>query len=197
MQEYLYLSSKRITYFYSSKPQPQQFTLLVRGIPVLPGSTCHDTVERFFQEYHPSTYLSHSVVRRTNKLQSLVVSVFLELQLIQSLSLDSFLTFILNYSHVMPHFVLEGRVYLPSICMSSVKHWYFTLLIKNSLREKNYNERGLGKESKPVLDKETPSEREPMNWILESKETSLSYKHWSFAPTYLQGEQNSKSIMLD
>ncbi|KAG4926471.1 hypothetical protein JHK85_052957 [Glycine max] len=70
--EYLYLSSKRITYFYSSKPQPQQFTLLVRGIPVLPGSTCHDTVERFFQEYHPSTYLSHSVVRRTNKLQSLV-----------------------------------------------------------------------------------------------------------------------------
>ncbi|XP_020222807.1 CSC1-like protein HYP1 isoform X2 [Cajanus cajan] len=70
--EYWYLSSKRIAYFYSSKPQPHQFTLLVRGIPVPPGSTCHETVERFFLEYHPSTYLSHSVVRRSNKLQSLV-----------------------------------------------------------------------------------------------------------------------------
>ncbi|ESW23255.1 hypothetical protein PHAVU_004G031700 [Phaseolus vulgaris] len=70
--EYLYLSSKRIAYFYSSKPKPQQFTLLVRGIPVPPGSTCHDTVEQFFLEYHPSTYLSHSVIRRNSKLQSLV-----------------------------------------------------------------------------------------------------------------------------
>ncbi|RDX78703.1 CSC1-like protein HYP1, partial [Mucuna pruriens] len=70
--EYLYLSSKRIAHFYLSKPQPNQFTLLVRGIPVPPGSTCHDTVEQFFLEYHPSTYLSHSVVRRSNKLQSLV-----------------------------------------------------------------------------------------------------------------------------
>jgi len=88
MQEYLYISSKRIAYFYSSKPQPQQFTLLVRGIPIPPGSTCHDTVERFFLEYHPSTYLSHSVIRRNNKLQSLVVSVFLELQLVQYFSIN-------------------------------------------------------------------------------------------------------------
>ncbi|CAJ1947043.1 unnamed protein product [Sphenostylis stenocarpa] len=71
-REYLYLSSKRIAYFYSSKPQPQQFTILVSGIPVTPGSTCHDTVERFFLEYHPSTYLSNSVIHRNNKLQSLL-----------------------------------------------------------------------------------------------------------------------------
>lgn len=70
--EFLYISSKRISHFYSSEPEPHQFTLLVRAIPVPPGSTCHDTVESFFQEYHPSTYLSHSVVRRSNKLQSLV-----------------------------------------------------------------------------------------------------------------------------
>ncbi|XP_027358106.1 CSC1-like protein HYP1 isoform X2 [Abrus precatorius] len=70
--EYWYISSKRISCFYSSKPQPHEFTLLVRGIPVPPGSTCDDTVERFFLEYHPSTYLSHSVVRRSHKLQSLV-----------------------------------------------------------------------------------------------------------------------------
>ncbi|KAK7271808.1 hypothetical protein RJT34_28016 [Clitoria ternatea] len=72
--EYGYISSKRIACFYSSEPQPQphQFTLVVRGIPVPPGSTCNDTVEQFFREYHPSTYLCHSVVRRSHKLQSLV-----------------------------------------------------------------------------------------------------------------------------
>ncbi|KAE9590340.1 hypothetical protein Lal_00028003 [Lupinus albus] len=70
--EYGYISSKRIACFYSSKPQLHEFTILVRGIPVPRGSTCNDVVEHFFQEYHPSTYLSHSVVRRSSKLQNLV-----------------------------------------------------------------------------------------------------------------------------
>ncbi|KAE8021727.1 hypothetical protein FH972_007593 [Carpinus fangiana] len=70
--EYRYISSKRIAYFYSSKPQPQQFTILVRGVPVPSGSTCGETVESFFTENHPSTYLSHSVVRRSSKLQGLI-----------------------------------------------------------------------------------------------------------------------------
>ncbi|ONI19171.1 hypothetical protein PRUPE_3G263100 [Prunus persica] len=69
--EYSYISSKRIAHYYSSKPQPHQFTILVRGIPVSSGSSCSETVEKFFTEYYPSTYLSHSVVRRTNKLQRL------------------------------------------------------------------------------------------------------------------------------
>ncbi|KAL6287828.1 hypothetical protein ACE6H2_012218 [Prunus campanulata] len=69
--EYSYISSKRYAHYYSSKPQPHQFTILVRGIPVSSGSSCSETVERFFTEYYPSTYLSHAVVRRTNKLQRL------------------------------------------------------------------------------------------------------------------------------
>ncbi|CAL2250191.1 unnamed protein product [Prunus armeniaca] len=69
--EYSYISSKRIAHYYSSKPQPHQFTILVRGIPVSSGSSCSETAEKFFTEYYPSTYLSHSVVRRTNKLQHL------------------------------------------------------------------------------------------------------------------------------
>ncbi|KAI5340937.1 PREDICTED: CSC1 [Prunus dulcis] len=69
--EYSYISSKRIAHYYSSKHQPHQFTILVRGIPVSSGSSCSETVEKFFTEYYPSTYLSHSVVRRTNKLQRL------------------------------------------------------------------------------------------------------------------------------
>ncbi|KAL5761707.1 hypothetical protein ACOSP7_017971 [Xanthoceras sorbifolium] len=69
--EYNYISSKRIAYFYSSKPQPHQFTILVRSIPVSAGSTVSESVESFFREYYPSTYLSHVVIRRTSKLQSL------------------------------------------------------------------------------------------------------------------------------
>ncbi|KAK4279399.1 hypothetical protein QN277_011186 [Acacia crassicarpa] len=70
--EYGYISSKRIACFFSSEPLPHQFTILVRSIPVPPGSTCNETVEQFFKEYHPSTYLSHSVIRRSSKLQSLI-----------------------------------------------------------------------------------------------------------------------------
>lgn len=70
--EYRYISEKRTNYFLSSKLQPHQFTILVRSIPVPVGSSVSESVERFFSEYHPSTYLSHSVVRRTNKLQNLI-----------------------------------------------------------------------------------------------------------------------------
>ncbi|XP_021297717.1 CSC1-like protein HYP1 isoform X2 [Herrania umbratica] len=70
--EYNYISLKRIAYFYSSKRQPHQFTILVRGIPAPSGSSFSQTVENFFIEYHPSTYLSHTVVRRTSKIQSLI-----------------------------------------------------------------------------------------------------------------------------
>lgn len=73
--EYNYICSKRIEYFYSSKPQPHQFTILVRGIPVPPGSSVSESVNSFFMEYHPSTYLSHVVIHRTNKLCNLITEV--------------------------------------------------------------------------------------------------------------------------
>lgn len=70
--EYRLISSKRIACFYSSEPQPHYFTILVRGIPASGGSNFSESVELFFREYHPSTYLSHTVVRRTSKLQQLM-----------------------------------------------------------------------------------------------------------------------------
>ncbi|XP_022850741.1 CSC1-like protein HYP1 isoform X2 [Olea europaea var. sylvestris] len=70
--EYDYISCKRIGYFYSSKPQPHQFTVLVRSIPKSSGSSFSDRVESFFTEYYGSTYLSHSMVRRTSKLKGLI-----------------------------------------------------------------------------------------------------------------------------
>ncbi|KAK9698340.1 hypothetical protein RND81_08G097000 [Saponaria officinalis] len=69
--EYKYLSLKRIDYFYASQPQPRQFTVLVRSIPTVSGQRLDESVEHFFREYHPSTYISHTIVRRTNKLQQL------------------------------------------------------------------------------------------------------------------------------
>jgi hypothetical protein len=69
------MSAKRIAYFYSSKPQPHQFTILVRSIPSSSGKNFSETVESFFTEYHPSTYLSHSMVHRTSKIQDLIVSI--------------------------------------------------------------------------------------------------------------------------
>lgn len=76
LQEYDYISSKRNAYFYSSKPQPHQYTILVRGIPVSPGSSVSESVGNFFKEYHSSTYLSHVVIHRTNRLFFLIVSPF-------------------------------------------------------------------------------------------------------------------------
>ena len=72
-QEHKYLSSKRIDHFYSSKPQPHEFTVLVSGVPVVPENSISETVESFFREYHSSTYLSHVVVHRTDKLKALMV----------------------------------------------------------------------------------------------------------------------------
>ncbi|XP_024041667.1 CSC1-like protein At1g69450 isoform X2 [Citrus clementina] len=66
--EYKYICVKRMDYFYSSKPQPHQFTVLVRSIPVSAGSTIGDTVENFFKEFHPTTYLSHTVIHQTSNL---------------------------------------------------------------------------------------------------------------------------------
>ncbi|XP_024956826.1 CSC1-like protein At1g69450 isoform X3 [Citrus sinensis] len=68
LQEYKYICVKRMDYFYSSKPQPHQFTVLVRSIPVSAGSTIGDTVENFFKEFHPTTYLSHTVIHQTSNL---------------------------------------------------------------------------------------------------------------------------------
>ncbi|XP_057416822.1 CSC1-like protein At1g69450 [Lotus japonicus] len=70
--EYRYIASKRISYFCSSKPQPHQFTILVHSIRASSGCSISDSVESFFKELHPSTYLSHVVIHRTNKIRSLL-----------------------------------------------------------------------------------------------------------------------------
>lgn len=70
--EYKYISGKRLEYFMTSKPLPQHFTVLVRAIPITDGGSVSDAVEKFFKEYHSSTYLSHIVVHQTGKLRRLL-----------------------------------------------------------------------------------------------------------------------------
>ncbi|XP_057448189.1 CSC1-like protein At1g69450 isoform X2 [Lotus japonicus] len=70
--EYKHISSRRISYFYSSEPQPHQFTILVHSIPTSNSCSISDSIDSFFKELYPSTYLSHVVIRRTSKIGSLL-----------------------------------------------------------------------------------------------------------------------------
>ncbi|KAH9313798.1 hypothetical protein KI387_022425 [Taxus chinensis] len=70
--EYRGIAAKRLAYFYSSPPQPNHFTILVRGIPKFDQYSMSDTVEEFFTQYHPSTYLSHQMVYHTGKVEALM-----------------------------------------------------------------------------------------------------------------------------
>ncbi|CAM8912807.1 unnamed protein product [Rhodiola kirilowii] len=72
--EYMYISAKRIDYFHSSRPQPHHFTVLIHSIPVFDGRSISTSIERFFRNYYPSTYFSHVVIRRTNRLRKLVTN---------------------------------------------------------------------------------------------------------------------------
>ncbi|KAI9085425.1 hypothetical protein K1719_032586 [Acacia pycnantha] len=71
-KEYKYISARRISYFYSSPPQPHQFTIVVRSIPISSSCSISESVDSFFKDLYSTTYLSHVVVRRTSKIQSLL-----------------------------------------------------------------------------------------------------------------------------
>ncbi|KAK9067206.1 hypothetical protein SSX86_014532 [Deinandra increscens subsp. villosa] len=70
--EYRYISLKRLAYYYSSASKPDQFTVLVRGIPKSSTDSLSATVEKFFSEYYPSLYLSHYMVYHTTKIKKLI-----------------------------------------------------------------------------------------------------------------------------
>ncbi|GJT56774.1 CSC1-like protein HYP1 isoform X1 [Tanacetum coccineum] len=70
--EYSDISSKRLAYYYSSEPKPDQFTVLVRGIPKSSTDSLSGSVEKFFSELYPSLYLSHYMVYHTTKIQKLI-----------------------------------------------------------------------------------------------------------------------------
>lgn len=69
----------RQAYLMAASPQPDQFSVLVRGIPNPDGEgekSYSDKVEKFFVEFHPLHYLSHQMIFHSHELESLLVYIF-------------------------------------------------------------------------------------------------------------------------
>lgn len=73
--EYQEISMMRQAYLMAASPQPDQFSVLVRGIPQPDGvneKSYSERVEKFFIEFHPLHYLSHQMIFHSKKLESLL-----------------------------------------------------------------------------------------------------------------------------
>ncbi|CAI8608257.1 unnamed protein product [Vicia faba] len=63
MAKYDYVASKRVACFYSSKPEPHQFSVLVRGIHV---PTCNDAVEQILHGVSVIMWQKNRVMQDSN-----------------------------------------------------------------------------------------------------------------------------------
>ncbi|XP_024401372.2 CSC1-like protein HYP1 [Physcomitrium patens] len=74
--EYREISMMRQAYLMEASPQPDQFSVLVRGIPKPDPDqgekSYSERVEKFFIEFHPLHYLSHQMIFHSNELESLL-----------------------------------------------------------------------------------------------------------------------------
>ncbi|KAL7606945.1 hypothetical protein Lser_V15G20259 [Lactuca serriola] len=70
--EFGYIASKRLAFYSSSKPKPNEFTVLVRGVPKSSTESLSETVEKFFSECYPTLYLSHYMIYNTSKIWKLL-----------------------------------------------------------------------------------------------------------------------------
>lgn len=75
LQEYKYISRKRLAHITGSPPNPGHFTVLVRSIPKSENELLDDTIRHFFVNYHGSSYLSHQMILRKGHFQRFVVSI--------------------------------------------------------------------------------------------------------------------------
>jgi hypothetical protein len=75
LQEYEYISKKRLAHITASSPNPGHFSVLVRSIPKSDNELLDDTIRNFFVNYHGSSYLSHQMIYRKGKLQRFVVRI--------------------------------------------------------------------------------------------------------------------------
>ncbi|PON84521.1 Calcium-dependent channel [Trema orientale] len=71
-KEYETVASMRLHFLASEHRRPDQFTVLVRNVPLDPDESVSELVEHFFLVNHPDHYLTHQVVYNANKLSSLV-----------------------------------------------------------------------------------------------------------------------------
>ncbi|XP_022150164.1 CSC1-like protein At4g02900 [Momordica charantia] len=71
-KEYKIIASMRLRFLASQKRRPDQFTVLLRNVPLDPDESVSEHIEHFFCVNHPDHYLSHQLVYNANYLAKLV-----------------------------------------------------------------------------------------------------------------------------
>lgn len=72
--EYRRIARMRLVHITRSSPNPSHFTVLVRSIPYSIEGSLSDSVKNFFTKYHASSYLSHQMICRVGKVQTVLNS---------------------------------------------------------------------------------------------------------------------------
>lgn len=73
-QEYNGIVVKRIQQLRSMRQRPDQFTVLVREVPLCIEHNARGcNVEHFFSKYHPCTYHSYQILSDVKELDHLLV----------------------------------------------------------------------------------------------------------------------------
>ncbi|BAT99698.1 hypothetical protein VIGAN_10120500 [Vigna angularis var. angularis] len=70
-KEYDYVATMRLHFMASQRRRVEQFTVVVRNIPHMPGHAVSDSVEGFFKTNHPDHYIGHQAVYNANKFAKL------------------------------------------------------------------------------------------------------------------------------
>ncbi|GAV84737.1 DUF221 domain-containing protein/RSN1_TM domain-containing protein [Cephalotus follicularis] len=71
-KEYNIVASMRLHFLATQRRRVEQFTVVVRNVPHVPGHSISDSVDHFFQTNHPDHYLCHQAVYNANKFAKLV-----------------------------------------------------------------------------------------------------------------------------
>ncbi|KAK8639941.1 hypothetical protein V6N13_138307 [Hibiscus sabdariffa] len=71
-KEYDNIAMMRLQFLASQRRHAEQFTVVVRNVPQIPGHSRADSLDQFFKTNHPDTYLCHQPVYDANKFAKLV-----------------------------------------------------------------------------------------------------------------------------
>lgn len=68
----------RLAHITGSPPNPSHFAVLVRSIPKSSEQSYSDLVQKFFTNYHGSSYLSHQMIYECCTVPKIMVCIILE-----------------------------------------------------------------------------------------------------------------------
>ncbi|XWS38819.1 hypothetical protein CRYUN_Cryun19dG0163000 [Craigia yunnanensis] len=71
-KEYDNVATTRLHFLASQCRRAEQFTVVVRNMPLIPGHSISDSLDHFFKTNHPDHYLCHQAVYNANKFAKLV-----------------------------------------------------------------------------------------------------------------------------